>query len=168
MPEIEGPTHRYLGTSPGCWATRGEVPEREYSATATVIVPAILIVCLLSRYVGVLTDRCGAGLPLVIGPAIAAVGFALFAVPGVEGGSYWTSFFPAAVVLGVGLAAQASAVTTVALDSVDAGRSGLASAINNAFSQLVKGFRRIGHAMNRYRPGRSPQGATVRRGGRGR
>jgi MFS family permease len=110
-----------------------------YSATAAgaAIVPAILIVCLLSRHVGVLTDRFGARLPLVIGPAIAAVGFALFAVPGVEGGSYWTGFFPASVVLGLGMAAQASAVTTVVLGSVEAGRSGLASAINNAFSQTA-------------------------------
>lgn len=110
-----------------------------YSATAAgaAIVPAILIVCLLSRPVGVLTDRHGGRLPLVIGPTIAGVGFALFAVPGVGSGSYWTGFFPAAVVLGVGLAAQASAVTTVVLGSVDAGRSGLASAINNAFSQIA-------------------------------
>ena len=39
------------------------------------------------------------------------------------------------LVLGVGLAAQAPAVTTVALNSVDETRSGLASAINNAISQ---------------------------------
>src|SRR5215216_2628642 len=110
-----------------------------YSATAAgaAIVPAILVLSLLSRYTGGLTDHYGARLPLVIGPAIAAAGFALFVVPGVESGSYWTSFFPAAVVLGVGLAAQASAVTTVVLNSVDAGRSGLASAINNAFSQTA-------------------------------
>lgn len=110
-----------------------------YSATAAgaAIVPAILMVCVLSRHVGVLTDRHGARLPLVIGPAIAGVGFALFAVPGTGGGSYWTGFFPAAVVLGIGLAAQASAVTTVVLGSVEAGRSGLASAINNAFSQTA-------------------------------
>ena len=30
MPEIEGPTHRYLGASPGCWAVYGEVLEKEY------------------------------------------------------------------------------------------------------------------------------------------
>jgi hypothetical protein len=68
---------------------------------------------------------------------IAGVGFALFAVPGVEAGSYWTSYFPAAVVLGVGLAAQASAVTTVALNSVEVRHEGLASAINNAFSHTA-------------------------------
>ena len=30
VPEIEGPTHRYLGASPGCWAVYGEVLEKEY------------------------------------------------------------------------------------------------------------------------------------------
>jgi MFS family permease len=110
-----------------------------YSATAAgaAIVPAILLVSLLSRFAGDLADRYGARPLLVIGGVVAAVGFALFAVPGVEGGSYWTTFFPASVVLGVGMAAQASAVTTVALGSVDARRSGLASAINNAFSQTA-------------------------------
>ena len=110
-----------------------------YSATAAgaAIVPAILVLSLLSRYTGGLTDRYGARLPLVVGPAIAAVGFALFVVPGVESGSYWTSFFPAAVVLGVGLSILVPAVTTVALNSVDVRHEGLASAINNAFSQTA-------------------------------
>src|SRR5215212_7421416 len=110
-----------------------------YSATAAgaAIVPAILVLSLLSRYTGSLTDRYGARLPLVVGPAIAGIGFALFAVPGVESGSYWTSFFPAAVVLGVGLSVLVPAVTTVALNSVDVRHEGLASAINNAFSQTA-------------------------------
>jgi MFS family permease len=96
-----------------------------------------LILSLLSRYTGSLTDRYGARFPLVLGPTIAAVGFAMFALPGVKSGSYWTTFFPAALVLGVGLALQAPAVTTVALNSVKASHSGLASAINNAFSQTA-------------------------------
>ncbi|MGH8398309.1 MAG: DUF5946 family protein [Gammaproteobacteria bacterium] len=32
--DIQGPTHRYLGSSPGCWATYGEVLAREYSDQA--------------------------------------------------------------------------------------------------------------------------------------
>jgi EmrB/QacA subfamily drug resistance transporter len=109
-----------------------------YSATAAgaAIVPAILLMSLLSRYTGGLTDRFGARLPLVLGPAIAAAGFALFGVPGI-GGSYWATFFPATIVLGIGLSILVPAVTTVALNSVDIGRSGLASAINNAFSQTA-------------------------------
>ena len=29
-PRVEGPTHRYLGASPGCWAAYGEVLDLEY------------------------------------------------------------------------------------------------------------------------------------------
>jgi EmrB/QacA subfamily drug resistance transporter len=109
-----------------------------YSATlaGAAIVPAIVLMAFFSRYTGGLTDRYGARLPLVVGPAIAAVGFLLFAVPGI-GGSYWTTFFPAAVILGIGLSILVPAVTTVALSSVDVRHEGLASAINNAFSQTA-------------------------------
>lgn len=30
FPESDGPTHRYLGSSPGCWAVFGQVLAREY------------------------------------------------------------------------------------------------------------------------------------------
>ena len=73
----------------------------------------------------------------MVGPAIAAVGFVLFAVPGVQSGSYWTTFFPAAVALGIGLSILVPAVTTAALNSVDVSHSGVASAINNAFSRTA-------------------------------
>jgi MFS family permease len=110
-----------------------------YSVTAAgaAFVPVILLIFLLSRYTGGLVDRFGVRLPLVVGPAIAAVGFALFALPGTNSGSYWTTFFPAAVVLGIGLSILVPAVTTVALNSVEDKHSGLASAINNAFSQTA-------------------------------
>lgn len=31
FPDVAGPTHRYLASSPGCWAAYGEVLAREYS-----------------------------------------------------------------------------------------------------------------------------------------
>lgn len=31
FPDIDGPTHRYMESSPGCWACFGEVLAREYS-----------------------------------------------------------------------------------------------------------------------------------------
>jgi hypothetical protein len=31
VPEVEGPTHHYIGASPGCWAAYLEVLEREYA-----------------------------------------------------------------------------------------------------------------------------------------
>jgi hypothetical protein len=30
FPDIEGPTHAYIGASPGCWAVYGNVLEKEY------------------------------------------------------------------------------------------------------------------------------------------
>ena len=109
-----------------------------YSATAAgaAVVPVFLLMAFFSRYTGGFTDHFGVRLPLVVGPAIAAVGFALFVVPGI-GASYWTTFFPATVVLGIGLSILVPALTTVALNSVDVRHEGLASAINNTFSQMA-------------------------------
>lgn len=34
FPEMDGPTHRYMESSPGCWAAYGEVLARERGARA--------------------------------------------------------------------------------------------------------------------------------------
>ena len=31
VPDVDGPTHRYIGASPGCWAAYGRLSEREAS-----------------------------------------------------------------------------------------------------------------------------------------
>jgi EmrB/QacA subfamily drug resistance transporter len=73
-----------------------------YSATATgaASLPMILLMFFLSRWSGGLVSRFGPRLPLIIGPLIAALGFVLFAWPSV-GGTYWLTFFPGFVVLGL-------------------------------------------------------------------
>ncbi|HEY2907335.1 MAG TPA: MFS transporter, partial [Vicinamibacterales bacterium] len=99
--------------------------------------PFVFTMSLLSRWVGALADRIGPRLLLVAGPLISAVGFALFVRPSI-GGSYWTTFFPAILVLGIGMSITVAPLTTTVMTSIDDERhTGAASGINNTVARAA-------------------------------
>lgn len=105
-------------------------------------VPLMVLLVLLSRWAGRLVDRRGPRLPLTLGPAIAGVGFLLFAFPGLTAGprEFWQTYLPGFLLVGVGLGLTATPLSATVMDSVPADRLGLASGINSSLTRLAGVF----------------------------
>ncbi|MGC1380319.1 MAG: DHA2 family efflux MFS transporter permease subunit [Candidatus Baltobacteraceae bacterium] len=109
-----------------------------YSPTAAgaALLPFIFIMVVASRWSGGLVARVGPRTPLVLGAILAGAGFLAYALPG-TGGSYWTTFFPAATILGLGGALFVAPLTTTVMNAVSVDHSGVASGVNNAVARTA-------------------------------
>ncbi len=100
------------------------------------LLPFILIVSVMSPFSGAFAARRGPRLPLILGPSLAAIGFALLGAPSTSGG-YLGTFFPGIVVLGVGMGFTVAPLTMVVMTSVETRHAGVASGVNNAVSRAA-------------------------------
>ncbi len=109
-----------------------------YSPTAAgaAMLPFIAIMFVSSRWSGGLVATIGARIPLVAGALLAGFGCLIYSRIGI-GGSYLTTFLPAAVVLGLGGALFVAPLTTTVMTAIDSDRAGIASGINNAVSRMA-------------------------------
>lgn len=103
------------------------------------MLPFGLLIALLSRWSGAWADRVGIRLPLIIGPILTSIGFYLYSVPTITAGpsEFWTSFFPAILVAGIGMGITVAPLTTAVMNAVSSDRMGTASGINNTISRTA-------------------------------
>jgi EmrB/QacA subfamily drug resistance transporter len=109
---------------------------RGYSpvAAGAALLPLPAVIALGSRLMGRVAAGTGPRLPLTIGPAIVAAGFALAARIG-GGGSYWTTVFPALTLIAIGMAGAVAPLTTAVMASVDKDHVGTANGFNSAVAR---------------------------------
>lgn len=111
---------------------------RRFTATAAgaMLLPFPIIMFAMSRWSGGLIRRVGHRLPLTVGPLIAAVGLATFAIPLRERFLVAVTLL-AIVILGIGMAITVAPLTTTVMESVSSDRSGVASGVNNAVARVA-------------------------------
>jgi MFS family permease len=100
--------------------------------------PVMLLVVLLSPWVGRVVDRRGPRRLLLVGPAVAGGGYLALAAPGVTAGpaDYWQWYLPPLVLLGVAMGLTAVPLTATIVDSLSLERAGLAAGLNSTLSRL--------------------------------
>jgi hypothetical protein len=106
------------------------------AAAGASLLPFVLFVSALSPVAGAVSARIGARIPLVVGPLTTAAGFLLLSLPGI-GGSYWRTFFPGIIVLGLGMGITVAPLTSAVMGSVEPRHAGVASGVNNAVSRAA-------------------------------
>ncbi len=100
------------------------------------LLPFTVLMLLLSRLVGGLTQRTGPRLPMTVGPLVTAVGFVLL-TRAVPGAGYVAGVLPGVGIFGLGMAITVAPLTTAVLASVDEEHVGAASGANNAVSRVA-------------------------------
>jgi len=107
-----------------------------YSAAGAgaALLPFAVVLALASPVMGGLVGKIGPRAPLSIGPLVVAGGFLLVLRIGPQA-NYWTTVFPAILVIAAGMAGAVAPLTTAVLASVDGRHTGSASGLNSAVAR---------------------------------
>ncbi len=99
------------------------------------LLPAILIITFLSGPGGILADKIGPRLPMILGPLIVCLGMTLLILPG-RGANYFVQYLPGLILFGLGMSIVIAPLTKSAL-AVESEYSGGASGVNNAVARVA-------------------------------
>lgn len=108
-----------------------------FSATAAgaALLPAPLVIALLSPAAGALAGRLGARRLLAGGSLLVGLGFLVLLLERADSG-YWPVIFPSLLLVAVGMSAVAAPLTTAVLAAAGPGTAGAASGLNSAVSRV--------------------------------
>ena len=104
--------------------------------TALATLPMTFGLVGLARFGTKLSQMCGMREILTLGPSIVACGFVLLALFS-RNQSYWTSFFPGVLVIGIGMGITVAPLTTGVMNAADPRNIGVASGINSAVARTA-------------------------------
>jgi EmrB/QacA subfamily drug resistance transporter len=110
-----------------------------YDATAAgaAMLPAILVITVLSPQAGAVAQRIGPRLPMTVGPLVSAAG-TLWLV-GVDGSApYVVEVLPGSLVQGLGMAITVAPLTATVLAAAPDTLAGIASGVNNAVARAAQ------------------------------
>jgi EmrB/QacA subfamily drug resistance transporter len=105
-------------------------------AAGLALVPITILMWLLSRRFGALSDRIGPRLLMGFGPIVAGLGLVWMGRLGSDV-DYFTDLLPGVIVFGLGLSATVAPLTNTVLGAVPQHNAGVASGINNQIARVA-------------------------------
>ena len=106
------------------------------------LLPFTILIILISRWSGSLSDKYGSRWFLIGGPLLVSVGLLMLSfVKSTNGPSdFWVTYFPGIFIFGLGMSFTVTPLTSTVMGALPEHYSGTASGINNAVSRISNVF----------------------------
>ncbi len=104
--------------------------------------PFPIVMSLLARHMGGLSDAWGSRRFLIVGPTLTGIGFLLLAWVGQTSGppSFWLTYLPGIMVFSLGMATTVVPLTTTVMRALPNRQAGIASGVNNSVTRMASTF----------------------------